>query len=139
VLENPFFTLLPTYKSGFALYLGADPTVIVIGRLMDVGAQEPIAQRPIYIVSLNDTKAKPQVAFTNHKGKFQLLGLKPGSYEIRLDKSDEQTAISFEVPEGVGGIYRLGEVSLKKSLTVDYQFSCIACVSSVFREISPMP
>jgi len=110
------FTLFPAYKSGFALYLGTEATVIVIGSLVDENS-EPIANQQIKVVSLDDSQAEPLIAFTNSKGKFQFLGIKSGRYEIRPVESGKWEPVSFEIPEDKDGVYRIGELTEKEELT----------------------
>ncbi|MGD0822872.1 MAG: hypothetical protein ABSA71_19250 [Desulfomonilia bacterium] len=114
LVEKPFFTLFPTYKCGYALYVGSDSMVVVIGSLVVGTSGEPFGHQSIEIVSLNDPKAAPLQTFTNRKGQFQLLGLKPGNYEIRPDESSRMGTVTFQIPEGTEGIYRIGSLALPK-------------------------
>lgn len=114
LVEKPFFTLFPTYKCGYALYVGSDSMVVVIGSLVVGTSGEPFGHQSIEIVSLNDPKAEPLQTFTNRKGQFQLLGLKPGNYEIRPDESSGMGTVTFQIPEGTEGIYRIGSLALPK-------------------------
>lgn len=106
--QKTHFTLFPTYKSGYVLYLGSEKTIIVIGSLFDENG-EPITNQLIKVISLDDSQAEPLIAFTNRKGQFQLLGVKSGRYEIRPAESSKWKPVSFEITEGKEGIYRLGE------------------------------
>jgi outer membrane usher protein len=114
LLENSKFILFPTYKSGYALYVGSDSMVVIIGSIVDGTSGQPFGHQIIEIISLDDKKAKPFQTFTNRKGQFQLLGLKPGNYEIRVDESTGLGAITFELHEGTEGIYRIGTLALPK-------------------------
>jgi outer membrane usher protein len=114
LLENPYFTLSPTYKSGYALYVGSDSMVIVIGRLVDGTSGEPVGHQPLEVISLEDKRAEPIHTFTSRKGQFQLLGLKQGTYEIRPTESSEWGEVIFTIPDGTEGVYRIGELTLPK-------------------------
>jgi outer membrane usher protein len=114
LVEKPFFTLFPTYKCGYALYVGSDSMVVVIGRLVDGTRGDPFGHQSIEVVSLDNKKAQALQTFTNRKGQFQLLGLKPGNYEIRPDESAGMATVTFQIPEGTEGIYRIGSLTLPK-------------------------
>lgn len=112
LVEKPYFTLFPTYKSGYALYVGSDSMVVVIGNLIDGGRGEPFGHQTIEVFCLDDEKAPPLRTFTNRKGQFQLLGLKPGNYEIRPDEASGLGAVTFQIPEGTEGIFKTGTMTL---------------------------
>jgi len=114
LVEKPNFTLFPTYKCGYALYMGSDSKVVVIGSLVDGISGNPFGHQSIEVVSLDDKKAEPLRTFTSRKGQFQLLGLKPGNYEIRPEDSSELGIVAFQIPQGAEGIYRIGTLPLPK-------------------------
>jgi outer membrane usher protein len=114
LVEKPFFTLFPTYKCGYALYVGSDSMVVVIGSLTNGTSGDPFGHQSIEVVSLDNKKAQALQTFTNRKGQFQLLGLKPGNYEIRPDESSGMGTVTFQIPEGTEGIYRIGSLALPK-------------------------
>jgi outer membrane usher protein len=113
-VEKPYFTLFPTYKCGYAIYIGSDSVVVVIGSLVAGANGEPFGHRSVEIVSLDDTKIEPLRTFTNSKGQFQLLGLKQGNYEIRPDETTGFGGVAFHIPAGTEGIYRIGALTLPR-------------------------
>ncbi len=114
LVEKPNYTLFPTYKSGYALYIGSDSKVVVLGSLVDGTTGDPFGYQPIEVVSLDEKKDEPLRTFTSRKGQFQLLGLKPGNYEIRPDESSGLGTAVFQIPAGAEGVFRIGTRALPK-------------------------
>lgn len=109
-LGNAVFNLLPSYKSGAAIMVGTDATVFARGTLINA-AGEPIALQGGQVVSLSDPSWEPLALFTNRAGRFALMGLKPGRYELKLFSNPPLT-VPFEIPADKTGIYDLGAVKV---------------------------
>ncbi len=109
-LGNAVFNLLPTYKSGTVITVGTESTVFMRGTLVNK-AGAPIALQTGQVVSLSDPSWIPLTLFTNRAGRFALMGLKPGQYELKLF-SDPPLSITFEIPANKTGIYDMGTVTV---------------------------
>lgn len=103
------FSLLPTYRSGTAIYVGTEGTVFLRGILVDQN-RAAIALQAGSIVSLSDTHWASVTLFTNQAGRFAVTGLKPGRYEIHLNT--QSGVAQFEIPESRTGIYDLGTLEV---------------------------
>ena len=102
------FTLQPTYRSGYALEVGSAATVTVMGTLEDESG-EPVSLLAGQAFNKDDDDFEPVVMFTNRVGRFAISGLKPGSYELKLNTKDEKV-IEFDVPEETVGLHRVGKL-----------------------------
>ena len=107
--EKTDFTLYPTYKSAYVLYLGSEATVIAYGTLL-LGPGRPVGYQALKAVSLDDAKREPVTGFTNGEGKFQLPRLKPGRYRIDLQVEGTEKSVVFRIAEDASGIIPLGEI-----------------------------
>lgn len=107
-LGKTVFSLLPSYKSGTVIVVGTEATVFLRGVLQN-STGEPIALQAGQVTSLSDSNWTPVTLFTNKVGKFALLGLKPGRYELKLFTEPVRSTI-FEVPADKTGIYDLGNL-----------------------------
>ncbi|MFM7192554.1 MAG: fimbrial biogenesis outer membrane usher protein, partial [Microcystaceae cyanobacterium] len=82
-LGKTVYTLLPSYRSGMAIIVGTEATVFLRGVLKN-RQDQPIGLQAGQVGSLSDPNWEPVTLFTNKVGKFALLGLKPGRYELKL-------------------------------------------------------
>ncbi|NJR66492.1 MAG: fimbrial biogenesis outer membrane usher protein, partial [Leptolyngbyaceae cyanobacterium CRU_2_3] len=121
------YSLLPTYRSGTAIYVGTEGTVFLRGVLVNQN-HEPIALQTGLIVSLSDANWASITLFTNQAGRFAVPGLKPGRYEIRLN--NQLGVAQFEIPDGKTGIYDLGTLEVSGVISQD---SPSAIVQSITR------
>ena len=104
------FHLLPTYKSGVLIALDNDSKVMLGGWLRDKTGQ-PLALASGEARALDDSTSTPVTLFTNRKGKFRILGFKPGRYELRFFNEKYQP-VRFEIPPGTTGLYDIGGLSV---------------------------
>ncbi|HOM30157.1 MAG TPA: hypothetical protein PLS81_11965 [Deltaproteobacteria bacterium] len=110
--ERTSYTLFPTYKSGYAITVGSDPTVIVVGVQRDRETGEPLGHQVIEVRRVPQGDGQPVRTFTSRSGRFQLIGLTPGSYEITpTDPSCRGSAV-IVIPDGVQGVFDAGTVTL---------------------------
>ena len=105
------FLLAPTYKSGFLLKLGREPSIIAVGRLVN-DAREPVAHLPIEIRRLDQPGGLPASTFTSRSGGFQLPDIKPGRYEILAPDNPRWGRATVTIPATRAGLFRLGDVIL---------------------------
>jgi len=109
--EKTDFKLLASYKSGYAVYLGTEATVIGLGSLLlDTG--EPVKYLSFTAYPMRDDVKEPIVGFTNAAGKFQLPRLKPGKYKISAQVDGKEKTVIFVLPKNAVGIYSLGTMTL---------------------------
>jgi outer membrane usher protein len=105
------FLLAPTYKSGFLLKLGREPSIIAVGRLVN-DAREPVAHLQIEIRRLDQPGGLPASTFTSRSGGFQLPDIKPGRYEILAPDNPHWGRVTVTIPATRDGLFRLGDVIL---------------------------
>ncbi|MFH7243457.1 MAG: fimbria/pilus outer membrane usher protein [Spirulina sp.] len=101
----------PSYRSGTLILAGTDATVFVRGVLVD-GNGEPLGLQGGEVVSLSDATWPAQGFFTNRVGRFALVGLGPGRYEIRLRDS---APIEFEILPDQSGLVDLGSLVVRSA------------------------
>lgn len=109
-LGNAVFNLLPSYKSGTLITVGTESTVFLRGTLVDKGG-EPIALQVGRVSSLSDPNWPALELFTNRAGRFALMGLGPGEYELQLFSNPPQT-VRFTIPAEQTGIYDMGTITV---------------------------
>jgi outer membrane usher protein len=107
-LGDQVFTAAPTYKSGTAIEVGTGGTVMLDGTLVDAEGK-PIGLYSGHFVSLDDQKQRPIAFFTNRAGRFRVLGLFPGQFELRLDNFPGRSK-TVVVPKDATGMYNAGTV-----------------------------
>ncbi|BFM38522.1 fimbria/pilus outer membrane usher protein [Synechocystis sp. LKSZ1] len=110
-LGKTVYSLLPSYKSGTVITVGTEATVFLRGILQD-SQGKPISLQAGQVTSLSDPSWEPVSLFTNKVGRFALLGLKPGRYELTLFTTPSQS-VQFEIPENQTGIYDLGQLTIR--------------------------
>jgi len=100
----------PPYKSGYAIIVGEENYVSLIGTLLDENG--PVAVAAGVVVDLQTGEPLGGVPFfTNSAGRFGLFGLAPGKrYEIRLSGSDRKFVV--EIPEDTDPIIRMSPITL---------------------------
>lgn len=101
------FRLFPPYRAGYLLMVGSDYNVSATGRLLDAEGQ------PVSLVSgtareLDHPDREPLALFTNHDGRFGLVGLAPGRWRIELAGA-EGLAYEIEIAPDAE-VLRLGDV-----------------------------
>ncbi len=102
------YVVMPSYRSGTLIVAGTEASAAVRGVLVDeTGA--PLGLQAGEVVSLSDAAWVAQPLFTNRIGRFALLGLTPGRYELRLR---DRAPLQFEIAPDQDGIIDLGTVQL---------------------------
>jgi outer membrane usher protein len=111
-IEQDNYTIVPSYHSGASLEVGIEGHVYLIGRLVD-SKHQPLGYVVGQLFASKKSSKKPVVLFTDKQGHFEVAGLVPGRYTIRLDAPylDQGELI---VPEGSYGILEMGDVVLKQ-------------------------
>ena len=105
------YELLPSYRSGFAIYAGSAPTVVVKAKLLHADAS-PIALQLGKVFLKEDGEAKAIMFFTNREGSFVISRLKGGTWVLRLISMPEKE-LHIKIPRDFDGIYKLGNLSFK--------------------------
>src|SRR6185436_5651936 len=108
-LGSGVYTVRPTYRSGTVIRVGTGATVL-LGGLLETQDGAPISLQGGEIISLGDAP-KTTEFFTNRRGKFNIEGLNPGAYEMRLF-GEPPTSVKFEIPKGKAGFYDIGTLRL---------------------------
>jgi outer membrane usher protein len=129
------YALLPAYKSGTLIQVGEPGTVFLRGTLrhpdgtpveLEVGelvmSQRASAirrdrdtegpSRPALVSGgASTTQARPAlVIMTNRAGRFSVVGVTPGHYEIRMGSG---APIGIEIPRGLIGVYSAGTLVMQ--------------------------
>lgn len=86
------FRAIPPYKSGYAIQVGSDYSLMVWGRLLDRSG-EPIPLLAGRAVELAPD-GKTVTLFTSRDGRFSAQGLRPGRWRIEMPTTP---AVSFEI------------------------------------------
>jgi outer membrane usher protein len=110
-LGKTVYSLLPSYKSGIVITAGTEATVFLRGILKN-SQDQPIGLQAGQVTSLSDSSWEPLTLFTNKVGKFALLGLKPGRYELKLF-TDPPQSTQFEIPAEKTGIFDFGNLTIR--------------------------
>jgi outer membrane usher protein len=99
----------PPYRAGYRVEVGSDAQITVIGTLLDK-AGEPLDFVTGIARNTEHQDFPPLQVFTNHSGRFALLGAKPGVY--RLEMSGGKVA-EVTAPADAIGLVRVGEVTAR--------------------------
>lgn len=100
-----FDTFAP-YKAGYALEVGSDYAVSVLGTLL-MADGTPVALLTGFASPESNSSKKVSV-FTNAAGKFGAEGLAPGRWIIEMDTEGARTRFIVDVPEGATGVFKAG-------------------------------
>ena len=102
------YTLRPGYRGGYAVIVGSEASVSVLGRLVDQsGAPIALAAGQATDLDAPDTYA-PSVIFTNATGRFFVEKLVAGHrYEAILNANGRSVRFRFEVPPDAEGVFRI--------------------------------
>ncbi len=135
------YAVMPTYKSGTLLVVGEPGTVFLRGSILHpdgtpvqmgigelVPSDAPKSFRNAWVTELqarldlfserepSSRRTSPLVLMTNRAGRFSVVGVDPGSYEIRIAAG---SPIWIEVPAGTTGVYSAGVLKMKPSPAKD--------------------
>ena len=119
VLDPPFgsnddkteFTIYPTYKSGYVLYMGTKATVIALGTFQ-LAPGVPAEYQTFKATPMEGKVVEPIYGFTNGAGKFQLIRVKPGKYMIEMEVEGKPYSTILELPKNAEGIKSVGTMIL---------------------------
>ncbi len=104
--------LLPTYKSGTALYVGTEVSLFVLGSLTGPDGR-PLPNLPVEISFPEHPGIPAERTFTDTKGRFRVAAPGPGPCLVRPLSSDSPYAeLSFNIPHHAGDLYRAGGLVL---------------------------
>jgi len=109
-LGGAVFTVEPTYKSGTAISVGTDATVIGRGTLTAIDGRV-LSLQAGEIFSLDRPNDPAITFFTNRKGRFVIEGLRPGTYRVEMFLARE-AVLQITIPEDASGLYELGSFTL---------------------------
>ncbi len=109
------FELKPAYKQGYVLKAGGEAGVIVDGVLKN-NKGEPFSLAGGQLIPLNTSKKKAITFFTNRSGKFRLISVPAGKYQIELFDLKENNKQVIDIPNTPGELYKLGELTLSGTL-----------------------
>ncbi|MGZ3692872.1 MAG: hypothetical protein ACXWQO_01390 [Bdellovibrionota bacterium] len=103
-VEEEYFRVKPTYKSGVEVLLGSHASATAVGILVGKNGK-PLALASGEIL----TQGSPggAVFFTNKQGQFLAENLRPGTYRLHFYEGNFSDR-EFKIPEGARGIVRLG-------------------------------
>jgi outer membrane usher protein len=102
------FRVRAPYRSGYAFKVGSDYVVTVVGLLRDErGERIGLTRGRVTLVDQSDQRTVD--FFTNSRGQFGLVGLKPGKWRAQTE-GDRAVTFEFVVPAGAEGLVRIGEV-----------------------------
>lgn len=108
-IGNRIHKLIMGYKSGTLVPIGSDANIILKGRITNNG--NPVALTVGRLSLINQSSYKPVTFFTNRKGIFQAVGLKPGHYNLQLLGYDDAYQLITIKPD-VQGVYNIGTIRL---------------------------
>ncbi|MCM2276721.1 MAG: fimbria/pilus outer membrane usher protein [Oligoflexia bacterium] len=110
VVDKDRFTLLPKYKSGYAVILGTDASISLAFTLINPDGS-PIGFQPGKIVAQDRTDFEPITFFTGKSGKSRVDGFMPGRYEIHLFDGGWET-LEISIPE-TDALHDAGKLTMK--------------------------
>lgn len=100
------FRVKPGYKSGYALEVGSDFSVIVMGSLV-TAAGEPIGLQPGTATYMGDGPGRTVAIFTNRQGRFVAAGLKEGPWQVEVGLDGAKRSTTIIVPADSQGVVRM--------------------------------
>ncbi len=102
--------LFPQYGSGFGIHIDLVSTASIRGFLVDsTGAPLKLVRGIIYKMGKEGWVEQPQVFFKNKRGKFFLMGIQPGSYQVQITNRSI-APIQFHLKADQKGIVQLGDL-----------------------------
>jgi outer membrane usher protein len=108
-IERDSYNILPGYRSGVSLQVGAEGRVYLVGRLVD-----PKGQPLSYVVGqLRDHSGESLLLFTDEQGHFEAAGVVSGRYRVVLDAPNAHRG-ELNVPEESVGIFDIGDVVMEQ-------------------------
>ena len=107
-LGDQIFNVQPRYRSGTLITVGSGATSFVQGILVDSDGRA-IDLRLGSVASLDDSSREAKAFFTGPAGEFELTGLTPGRYALRLDAAPD-VSVEFSVAADAVGAVSLGRL-----------------------------
>jgi outer membrane usher protein len=104
-LGSESHVVLPAHKTGTLLRVGEEGTVFLRGSLQHADGK-PVAFATGEVTPVEGSAA-PLVLMTNRAGRFSLVGLRPGRYELRLSDGASKPLV-IEIPNGTTGLHSTG-------------------------------
>ncbi|MBT7265106.1 MAG: fimbria/pilus outer membrane usher protein [Waddliaceae bacterium] len=105
------YILSPRHSSGFLIPIHRYASALIKGTLVD-GVGEVISFQSGYFVDVDaGDEGSPIQFFTDKSGRFVVMGVKPGTYEIQFI-SEDLAPTMITVPEGVTGKYYIGALTI---------------------------
>jgi outer membrane usher protein len=106
-LGSGLFEVRPSYKSGYALQVGSDYSVMAIGTLEDQG--KPLALLSGLAKETDGSEPRKVAIFSNSEGRFAADGLKPGLWRLEL-LSEPPVCFALTIPTGAVGLFDAGKL-----------------------------
>ena len=108
------YVVVPGFKRGVRVIVGTSATVILDGYLV-TAAGEPLALTGGEVVPVSSTALDTPIPFfSNRTGRFRLMGLAPGEYEMRFFDSHHRPE-KISIPEESTGLYRVGKLVIREA------------------------
>jgi outer membrane usher protein len=108
-LGSATFDLKAPYKGGYNLQAGSAYTVMAMGTLLDARG-EPVPLLAGTAREAGKENGRKVELFTNRAGRFGAQGLAAGRWIIEMPTEPEPTRYTIDIPEGVIGLHRAGEL-----------------------------
>jgi outer membrane usher protein len=108
-LDDSSFRVRPTYRSGYAVTVGSEYTITATGRLVDAQGQPVGLVRGVAKLADGSDEKREVEFFSNARGQFALLGLKPGVWRLTTTGAAPRT-FEITVPDDASGLVRLNDV-----------------------------
>ncbi|HIF9264576.1 TPA: fimbria/pilus outer membrane usher protein [Photobacterium damselae] len=105
------FALYPENGSGYALTIGSDDVITVMG-VFEYSNKQPLSLAVGSATLRNNTQYIPIEFFTNRNGQFAISGLREGRYIIRFAK--QNLYYDLHIKENSPLLINLGTISLNK-------------------------
>lgn len=111
LLDQEFYPVQPTYRSGIAIDLNLQRRIMVRGRLLDKNGKAVAYLAGDILNSRGELV--DNTFFTNKEGGFLIEGLEPGSYKMMTGQGSWR-ALRIEVVDQPKNILNLGEITLEE-------------------------
>ena len=101
------------YKRGFALRIGAMPTVLLQATIVDESG-EPVKRNTFTVFDKASPNEVLMESFTTARGILQAGNLTPGhTYIVRFPKDSFIDDLTIEVPKSARGVVQMGKIVVK--------------------------
>lgn len=110
---EPLRYVVPRYRSGTVIKIGTETASVIEGVVINADGT-PFALQGGEAVPAGRTEAEPVTIMTNREGKFQVMGLEPGEYQLRFFSAPESPQ-RFVVPKAGKGAVSVGTLRLPEA------------------------